>query len=334
VEPTQVFPLLAPFGACRLCRTGSLRALHVSPVNHNKARATRQLNVALVGCSHCGVAYGHPLPTEAELAAYYSQAGGWDDRIAIERAEREGAARLHAKQQKHLVDLELLRTLVPLPEPTPGAQRRALDFGCGIGGWLSALKSAGWSTYGVEPGPRAAAIAAREHVLIPEVPRDASFDLAILHHTLEHLADPIRVVSDLSASLRPDGVIWISVPNFDTLGEHQDIDYVTSDKHVFSYTAAALGSLLSLTGFELVAHSNDPTWPGHVSGAKRLVAIGRRAGRPAPLAEAPLDTALSALAAYGATRRFPTRPVPPGPLRRTMRGLRSWAREARRSARA
>ncbi len=41
--------------------------------------------------------------------------------------------------------------------------RRALDFGCGIGGWLDALAADGWETTGIEPGVSAATAMAARH---------------------------------------------------------------------------------------------------------------------------------------------------------------------------
>nr|MBA2297973.1 class I SAM-dependent methyltransferase [Actinomycetota bacterium] len=230
--PTRVFPLLSPLPPCPVCGTPSTRALHVYPVNHNKPRATAQLNVALLGCERCGVVCSHPRPSDEALTAYYSRSDGWDDRITEDEAE--ALRRVRKLRSKHAADLDRLAAVVELPAPGGEPRPRALDFGCGIGGFLSALRDRGWDTFGIEPGRRAAAIAAREHELLETPPGDASLDLVVLHHTLEHLPDPAGSIAALTASLRPGGAIWISVPNLETLGEHRDLDYKASDKHVFT----------------------------------------------------------------------------------------------------
>ena len=68
--------------------------------------------------------------------------------------------------------------------------------------------------------------------------------------------------------MRPGGAIWISVPNLEALGTHRDFVYIAGDKHVFSFTAASLRSLLALAGVELVGASTEPGWPGEAVGAR------------------------------------------------------------------
>ena len=317
---TRVFPLLAPPEPCPVCGVTGQLPLHVFPVNHNKPRATSQLNVALLGCSSCGIVYSFPRPSDEALTAFYSRSDGWDDRITEDEAE--AGLRVQKLRAKHAADLDRLGAVVELPEPAGGVRPRALDFGCGIGGWLGALRDRGWETFGIEPGRRAAAIAAREHELLERPPGDASLDLVILHHTLEHLRDPAAAVGDLTASLRPGGAIWISVPNLETLGTHRDLDYMASDKHVCTFTTAAVRSLLALAGVELVAASTEPGWPDSAHNPKRLICVGVRREGPLPLPAGPLEPALAALAAYGAGCPEPEPRPQPSRLRRLARRLR------------
>jgi len=314
-----VFPLLSPPAGCAVCGLPSPVVLHVYPVNHNKLRATGQLNVALVGCSRCGIVYAHPRPTEAELAAYYSRPDGWDGRITED--ESEALRRVERLRRKHTADLDRLRAVTGLPEPSPGLPLRALDVGCGVGGWLSALRAGGWDTYGIEPGSRAAAIAAREHTLLDGIPADSSFDLVILHHTLEHLRDPAATIRELAAALKPGGIIWISVPNLETLGTHRDLDYMSSDKHVFTFTTESIRSLLALAGIELVASSMDSSWPVQQPGWKRLIGVGVLRDGPLPLPDAPLEPALAAFADYASGCAEPQPRPRPSTLRRLARRL-------------
>jgi len=320
VLPTRVFPLLSPAQPCPVCEDPSPSVLHVYPVNHGKPRATSQLNVALLGCASCGIVYSFPRPSAEDLTAYYTRSDGWDDRITED--ETEALQRVQKLRSKHAADLDRLAAVVDLPTADDETRPRALDFGCGVGGWLSALSDRGWETYGIEPGRRAAAIAAREHELLYTPPGDSSLDLVVLHHTLEHLPDPAATVADLTASLRPGGAIWISVPNLETLGEHRDLDYMASDKHVFTFTTASLRALLALAGVELVASSMEPSSAVAAPNPKRLICVGVRRGAPLPLPAEPLEPALAALAAYGAGCSEPERRPPPSRLRYLARRFR------------
>jgi SAM-dependent methyltransferase len=302
VEPESAFPLLAPPAPCPGCGGASRRPLHVFALNHRKPRATRQAKLAVLGCEACGTSAVHPLPSDGELADYYAGAAGRDVRAA-ERPEAV-APRLERLHASHARNLELVTRHVQLPL---GEERAALDFGCGIGGWLDALAAAGWRTSGIEPGRRAAAVASRRHRLLERIPDRPTFDLVVVHHTLEHLRDPGDVLRRLATALSPGGAIWISVPNAERLGEHRDIDYMWSDKHLCAFTTAALESLLARAGIEVAAASRDG-WELPLS-PKRLVVVGRKAGAGPPQPERPLEPLLAALRAYGATLRDPVEAV-------------------------
>ena len=141
---------------------------------------------------------------------------------------------------------------------------------------------------------------------------DGSFDLVVLHHTLEHLRDPAGTVVRLSRALREGGAIWISVPNLEALGSHGDFNYVANDKHIFSFTSASLRALLGRASIELVAHSNETGWsPGEDVRLDRLACIGRRAAQELPTAPDPLRPAIEALLAYGSSRPEPVAAAPP-----------------------
>jgi SAM-dependent methyltransferase len=320
VEPTRFFPLLTPPRRCVACASEQLRPLHVFPVNHNKKRVTRQLNLALIGCERCGLVFSHPPPSPAELAAYYGSAGeGWDERIAADPVRLE--AKLERKRASNANDYALLRANATLPD---GDRRRALDFGCGIGGWLDVLAADGWETSGIEPGATAAAAAALRHRMLTDVPSAPEFELIVVQHTLEHLDDPLGTLVRLAAATVDGGLIYISVPNFARLGEHRNFVYIAGDKHICSFTPPSLSSLLALAGFELVGHSNDPAWVTPVErphAVSRLAVVGRRTSSDVELQERPLDEAVDALLDYGRTR-----PEPPPPGSRGGSRLRRLAR--------
>jgi SAM-dependent methyltransferase len=322
LDPVRLFPLLAERDGCPVCAAQGLEALHVYPIKQNKRRVTGQLYVALLGCERCGIVFSHPLPSDAELAAYYGGGDGWQTRIPDD--PEVVATAVAGRKEVHAADLALLARHVG-PQPPSGRRAKALDFGCGIGGWLEALAGAGWETYGIEPGPRAAAIAAQRHRMLDDIPVDAGFDLVVVHHTLEHLRDPAGTLGQLSRALRVGGAIWISVPNLETLGRHGDFNYVANDKHIFSFTAASLGSLLGQSSIELVSHSNLGDWsPGGAVRVDRLACVGRKVAQPVPFGADPLRPAIQALLSYGASR---PEPVPARvPVRR-------WRRLARRALR-
>jgi hypothetical protein len=103
----------------------------------------------------------------------------------------------------------------------PHGGGRLLDVGCGSGGFLQRAIQAGWDVVGVEPDPKASAVARQSsHADIYASLDDVSglFDVITMAHVVEHLHDPRAVLADCHSRLRPGGNLWIATPNISGLG--------------------------------------------------------------------------------------------------------------------
>lgn len=98
--------------------------------------------------------------------------------------------------------------------------RTILDIGCGTGSALDAAREQGLQTYGIELNPNAAAeTRSLGHtvfsVLIHELDSQwtGRFDMISLNQVLEHVPDPVALVTDCVRLLSARGVIAIAVPS-------------------------------------------------------------------------------------------------------------------------
>lgn len=109
---------------------------------------------------------------------------------------------------------EELAAIAALP---PG---RILDVGCGPGFLLSAVGE-GWEKHGVEVSALAAEHA-RAHgrihngLLAEAAYPDGHFDVVVLHHVIEHVADPSALLREIRRVLAEDGLLILATPNFDS----------------------------------------------------------------------------------------------------------------------
>lgn len=162
-------------------------------------------------CTRCGLGVTDPrLPGEA-LARHYPS--------SYEPYREHGSsatADLIARMRDVHMALRLLRpALAQLIAQPPG---RLLDVGCGRGELAGAFVRRGWTAAGVDPSPDAVRVArslgidAREGTLDDVAWEPGSFDAVVLHHSLEHVPDPVTTLRRAGELLRPGGRLFVAVP--------------------------------------------------------------------------------------------------------------------------
>lgn len=109
----------------------------------------------------------------------------------------------------------------PVLDRIPAHTRRLLDLGCGSGALGRQIKqTTSCEIVGVTFSETEAAVAAEciDHVLVRDLntfdPAEAGqFDCVVCSHVLEHLYAPEILLRRLHASLTPDGVLLVALPN-------------------------------------------------------------------------------------------------------------------------
>lgn len=134
--------------------------------------------------------------------------------------------------------------------PNSGAM---LDFGCGKGTVLEAisrirpdLKLFGFDLDDREV-VRLQAIKGFNQLFTRDLPNSKKFDLIVMSHSLEHLSNPIEVLTDLADLLTNDGVLAIAVP--DCVAD--PFKLLIAD-HCLHFSCESLGKLLTNTGLHVV----------------------------------------------------------------------------------
>jgi len=102
----------------------------------------------------------------------------------------------------------------------PGAGRSLLDVGAADGLLSRPLADLGWRVTGVERDPVLAQSGARwcERMVLANLDREipdlgGPFDAIVYGDVLEHLAEPLAVLTEMNRFLAPGGVVLVSVPN-------------------------------------------------------------------------------------------------------------------------
>lgn len=137
---------------------------------------------------------------------------------------------------------------------------KVLDIGASTGTMLDVFKEHGWQTWGVEPSESALVAENKGHGIIHNYFEDVilknnSFDLVILNHTLEHLDDPVGILTKVRRILRNSGTVFVDVPNFGSLSSKilkKCWPYLAPEEHKHQFTKQSLGQILKKSGFKVV----------------------------------------------------------------------------------
>jgi len=101
-------------------------------------------------------------------------------------------------------------------------QARHLDVGCSSGSVLAVSRDLGFRCQGVEPAPEAAATAQKQGLEVFQgylqeagFP-DNHFDIVTLFEVIEHLTEPLDLISEIRRILKPGGLLLIGTGNADS----------------------------------------------------------------------------------------------------------------------
>lgn len=153
-------------------------------------------SAALYVCADCGLQFRWPSPDGQELGRLYARSSSTVWETAPGRPPRP--------------DHDRVRTLVAQACP----RGRLLDVGCHDGAFLAAIEGP-YERYGIEPMPRAAAMAEQAGVrVIGNSPADLArldmkFDVITAIDVIEHVLNPLEFLAMLGDVLAPGGLLFV-----------------------------------------------------------------------------------------------------------------------------
>lgn len=178
---------------------------------HEGPRVATANDYDVIHCAVCGFRHVVPLPDPAELDAAYR---------ANYYAEEKPTFLAHAGEDQAWAELAQTDRLETFERILGPQRRRLLDIGCGPGFFLKTAKARGWRVFGIEPSMQAAAHARSLGVEVVEGFFNAEnaqglgrFDAIHLNNVLEHVPDPIAILSAAAGLLDREGVLCVGVPN-------------------------------------------------------------------------------------------------------------------------
>jgi 2-polyprenyl-3-methyl-5-hydroxy-6-metoxy-1,4-benzoquinol methylase len=221
----------------------------------------------LLRCQACDYVFHYPIPSQEELDTYM---------IASYQGEGlEETKDIFAHCGKGYGDGPIIKeyktALARLTYHTEG--RQLLDVGCGPGTFLDIARQNGWSVLGIDSCPSACYFAEEEFGLrilntrFEQADLSAPpFDVVTMWDFLEHVPNPVAVLTEAHNRLRNQGLLLLSLPNRCSLiyglakvlikanipffrHEAQKLFHFS---HISYFSVVSLDYLLQRTGFVII----------------------------------------------------------------------------------
>lgn len=195
-------------------------------------------------CADCGLLF----------QPFFGDGDDLNDRLITDVYSREWVAMRDRYQEDTMrqhasFGVTLLRAHLP-----PAA--RVLEIGSGTGEFLYLARQYGFQVAGIEPSPAACDYVREKYKLeltpakgyLDELKPAQQFDAICFWHVLEHIPDPRRFLRGLKAHLVDEGLLFLSLPNRDSLtnliyGPASPL--FTEPDHLLHFSAANLRRLIA-----------------------------------------------------------------------------------------
>ncbi|MGE0444153.1 MAG: class I SAM-dependent methyltransferase [Vicinamibacterales bacterium] len=203
-------------------------------------------HMALVRCASCDLVYVSPAFNEEHYREVYAS-----------EAYQEIVKDLGIKSHEYRVQrfgterVTLMAAQLSVPRP------RYLDVGCSTGFVVEAARDRGWDAAGIDLNPsaiefgRSRGLDLRTAALEDAGCAAGSFDAVSLFDVLEHLIDPVRTLRAAVSLLRPGGIVFLYVPNYDSASRllmGKDAHFIWPTHHLNYYTPVTIQDLLAREG--------------------------------------------------------------------------------------
>ncbi len=227
---------------CNLCGGENVKTLFEAGV----AQTNR-----IVECRNCGLMYSSPRTRLVDQDAIKDYDPDLTRNAAVYDPTRYEKERLQVR--------DYADTRAQLARLYPG-RGSLIEIGCGMGFQLKAFQEDGWDVTGIEPDRGFCQFIADYHQLkaLPTILEEsdlpeASIDVVVFLHVIEHVPDPLGTLRSIYRVLKPGGHLVIETPRYDSLmfrlfGRRERS--LNCDGHIYFFTTDTLRELCEKAGFK------------------------------------------------------------------------------------
>jgi len=199
----------------------------------------------IIYCEDCELYFLNKILTQEFLDKYYA-----DD--YFDGAKKDAISYLLKSWFSKMRAFSQVKYILSHLEKKPSSLS-VLEIGSSDGVLLSIFKNMGWKVRGLEYNLFMIKHSKDKYNLDLEskhiydlLPSDEKFDLIAFPHVLEHMPDPIKVLTHAKKLLNPGGIIFIELPHSPQIGDTSEIelsDFLKTE-HLFDFRPKSIISLL------------------------------------------------------------------------------------------
>ncbi len=210
----------------------------------NTANILNNQHTNLIKCFKCDVIFVHPQPREIlkKNINFYQ-----NDRKNYLGAERE----LFKRAEKLLKEIKRYKN-----------GGKLLEIGSSYGFFLKMARDEGFDTYGIEISSDAVNYSRRRFGL--KIFRGtiranqfspSNFDIIIMSDVLEHMTDPQKELGRLIEILKPQGLLFVQVPNFNSIMAKitgEGWNWLLPSVHLFHFSPNSIKIIIKSQNFKII----------------------------------------------------------------------------------
>ncbi len=202
-------------------------------------------------CLNCGLLFQTYVLNQPGQAALY---GEWVDNQKSLQKKQQAKMKLFKQYAGQLDTISRIFR-------KPPHQIDMLEFGMGWGYWSRMATAFGFRLQGLELSPERVEHARGLGIdVIEKLPENgAGYDFIYANQVFEHLELPLQTLTDLTAKLKPGGVIYLRVPDgrgvensLKRNGWHAELDAIHPLEHINCFTRKSLCFMASQAGLEVL----------------------------------------------------------------------------------
>jgi len=207
-------------------------------------------------CHNCGFVFTNPRPSESEIGRYYHS----DLYVSHNSSATTLFHKLYRVVRDYMYNKKMKRIFSHLSNQNKNFA--LLDYGAATGDFLAYCKTKGIvKISGIEQDDACRQKAMEQHAIalqpvnaLQQLPT-ASYSVITLWHVLEHIHQLDDTLQSFHQLLNDDGVLVISVPNYDAEDKKYYGKYWSAydvPRHLYHFNTATIVVLMERLGFELL----------------------------------------------------------------------------------